>query len=178
MKARVTELAVLLSRAALEGGADEQDVFELNNTLLGKLAEAQNMETLCDGLARALNLFSNYVFEFPALKHADVIHQAVDYMRRHCSEKLSLEMVAQEVYLSASYFSKIFKSELGSSFISYLNMLRIEQSKKLLKIGCLSIAEIATSVGFEDQSYYSKVFRKHTGVTPLEYRKARGIHCP
>ena len=64
----------------------------------------------------------------------------------------------------------LFKKSTGSSFKEYLNMVRIEESKRLLSNTDFSIIDIAIAVGFEDQSYFSKVFKKFTGLTPKQFR--------
>ena len=83
---------------------------------------------------------------------------------------VTLEDVANEVHLAPSYFSTLFKQSTGSSFREYLNMVRIEESKRLLMTTEHSISDIALATGFEDQSYFTKIFKKHTGLTPKQYR--------
>jgi len=89
-------------------------------------------------------------------------------------KKITLEDVAAYVYLSPSYFSKIFKEEMDVNFNAYLNYVRIEMSKKLLLDPSISMVEVSNLVGFEDQSYFSKVFKKMTGISPKKYRENRG----
>ena len=96
--------------------------------------------------------------------------KAVSYISQHYSEPLTLNIVANQVHLNASYFSTLFKKEMGMSFKEYLNQVRIEESKRLLANSSFSIIDIAVSVGFEDQSYFSKVFKKYTGITPKQFR--------
>ena len=74
------------------------------------------------------------------------------------------------MHLNPSYFSTIFKQSCGSSFKEYLNYIRIEESKHLLTETNYSIIDIAVAVGFEDQSYFTKVFKKFTGLTPKRFR--------
>ena len=74
--------------------------------------------------------------------------------------------VAREVHLSESYFSTLFKKRCGTSFTEYLNAVRIEESKRLLAQGDLNVTEAAVRVGFASQSYFSKVFRRVTGMSP------------
>lgn len=81
--------------------------------------------------------------------------------------------MANHVYLSPSYFSKVFSKEMGVSFNTWLGNLRIEKSKRLL-LENIRLADIAAMVGFEDQSYFSKVFKKATGVSPNRYREVNG----
>jgi two-component system response regulator YesN len=86
-------------------------------------------------------------------------------------KKVTLDEVAACVYLSPSYFSKVFKQEMEMSFNTYLNYIRIEMSKKLLSDPSIAIVDISNLVGFEDQSYFSKVFKKMTGLSPKKFRE-------
>ena len=86
---------------------------------------------------------------------------------------LTQEEVAQRVYLSPTYFSRVFKAEMGEPFTAYLNRIRIEHSKELLRHKSIRLTDIAQLVGFEDQSYFTKVFKKLVGVPPLQYRNSK-----
>lgn len=174
IKARVTELVVLLSRAALDGGADVGEIFGLNSNYLQEIQRFENEEQLSLWLSKIMVRFTECVFDFIDVKHADVIYKAMEYIRRNYMKKLSLEGVAKEVYLSPSYFSKVFKDETGLNFNAYLNKIRIENSKKILLNDEINLVDVSSLVGFEDQSYFSKVFKKLTGVTPGRFRDARG----
>jgi len=108
------------------------------------------------------------------VKHADAIYKSIQYLNDHYTEKVSLDDVAGEVYLSPAYFSKIFKEDMNISFKNYLNTLRIDKSKSLLSNTEIPLIEIAGLVGYEDQSYFSKVFKKLAGISPGKYRERRG----
>lgn len=172
--ARVMELLVVLSRAAVYGGADVEQIFGLNYRYLREVERMNTPEDLALWLANILDRFTALVFDLVDIKHKDVIYKAIDYMKRNYPNKLTLEETAAHINLSPSYFSKVFKEELGCSFNTYLNELRIERSKSILLSGSASIVEICDLVGFEDQSYFTKVFKKITGVTPGRYRERRG----
>ena len=103
-------------------------------------------------------------------KGTDAIENAIAYMKQHYNRPLTLKETADHVELNPSYFSTLFKQSCGSSFKEYLNSIRIEESKKLLAATDRSILDIALSIGFEDQSYFTKVFKKYTGLTPKQYR--------
>ena len=174
IRARVFELTVLLSRAAVDGGADPNQIFGMNYTYIRQINQLSSIDQLCIWLSEVMNKFTDYVFRFSDVKHIDVIRKAVDYIRKNHQNKISLEEVANHVYLSPSYFSKIFKDEMNCNFNAYLNAVRVEKSKQLLILDKISLIDIAGTVGFEDQSYFSKVFKKMTGVTPGKYRELRG----
>lgn len=178
IKARVLELIVLLSRAALEGGADVEQIFGLNYKFLNQIHGFTNIEELSFWLSKIMARFTDCVFNLSGVKHVDVIYKAINYIKQNYMKKITLEEVASHVYLSPSYFSKIFKEEMKYSFNTYLNYVRIEMSKKLLLDDTLDLIEVSNMVGYEDQSYFSKVFKKFTGMSPGKYRESRGQYRP
>lgn len=95
-----------------------------------------------------------------------------EYFHNHFSEKISLDQIAKNMYLSPFYISKIFKEEIGDTPINYLIKIRLEHAKDLLlKASNLNIKEISCIVGYEDAYYFSKLFKKYYGSSPAEYKK-------
>jgi len=170
VKSRAIELTSLLSRAAIEGGASTDAILKIDNEFLKNLTDIQDMDDLCLKLAEVVETFTESMFHHVPGKNSDVIKKAFAYISHHYSHNLTLDEVAAEVHLNPAYFSTIFKESSGSSFKEYLNMVRIEESKRLLSNSDYSIIDIAVATGFEDQSYFSKVFKKYTGLTPKQYR--------
>lgn len=114
--------------------------------------------------------FENYLLEQKQI-HILPTEKAINFIETHYAESITLEEVSEHVGLSPTYFSKIFKNELGKGYAEYLAELRIEKSKKLLAETTESVKEISALVGYPDQKYFSKLFRKITGIKPSEYRK-------
>ena len=177
IKSRVMELVVLLSRAAMEGGADTEQIFGLNYTYLSQVHAFRSTNDLAYWLSRILERFTDLVFDLKDIKHTDAIYKAIQYIHEHYARRTTLEEVASEVYLSPAYFSKIFRQEVGSTFKSYLNQIRIEKSKLLLRDRNIQLVDVAGMVGYEDQSYFTKVFKKFVGTSPGKYRESWG-HFP
>ena len=175
IKSRVLELVVLLSRATLEGGADVEQIFGLNYQYLNRVHSFTTVEEISYWLSTIMVRFSNLVFTLKSIKHTDAIYKAIHYMSNNFTKKITLEDVAAEIFLSSAYFSKIFKEQTGFNFSQYLNKLRIEKSKSLLRNSEIPLVDIAGMVGYEDQSYFSKVFKKITGNSPGKYRATRGL---
>jgi two-component system response regulator YesN len=175
IKARVLELVVLLSRAALEGGAEVEQIFGLNFKYLSQINNFTSTEDMAFWLSKIMARFTDCVFDLSNVKHVDVIYKAIDYIKKNYMKKITLDDVAKHVYLSKSYFSKIFKEEIKQNFNSYLNNLRIDTSKKLLLDDSIELIDISNLVGYEDQSYFSKVFKKLVGMSPGKFREAKGI---
>lgn len=174
VKARVLELVVLLSRAALEGGADIELIFGLNYKYLEEVARMRSVDDLALWLSGIMVRFTDLVLPLDGVKHADAMQKAVKYVNAHYAEEITLEDVARSVKLSPTYFSKLFSEEMGCRFTSYLNGLRVERSKLLLRDTDIPLVDIAGLVGYEDQSYFTKVFRKVAGLSPGKYRESGG----
>lgn len=100
------------------------------------------------------------------------IRRAVRYIRDNLSEDLSLTEVSGYAGISASYFSTLFTQTMGLGFVEYLNRARIEAACAYMHDPKMKVYEIAYQVGFRDEKYFSKVFRKETGMTPSQYRKS------
>ncbi len=173
IRPRIRELLVLMNRAAIDGGADTDEIFSLCCRYEQELDTLDSIEDLNRWLGMILHQFIGFVFDFNAIKHQNVIFKATAYMKEHMSERLSLDQVAAQVYLSKSYFCRIIKSELGCTFTEYINRLRIERSKTLLQSSQMSIAEISLAVGFDDQSYFTRIFKRQTGCSPGKFREQR-----
>ncbi len=174
IKARILELLVLLSRAAVEGGADSEEIFGLNYQYLSDIHNIATIEDLTFWLSNIMSRFTDCVFNLSDVRHKDTMYKAIDYIKRNYMKNITLEEAANHVFLNPSYFSKIFKSEMNSTFVSYVNKVRINSSKNLLLDTSIPLTEVANLVGFEDQSYFTKVFKKATGATPGKYRESRG----
>lgn len=104
-------------------------------------------------------------------KNQRQIMKAKKYISENYDKDLSLNDIAEEVYLSPNYFSNLFKEQINQTVISYLTEVRISKSKKMLKESNLKIYEIAERVGYNNSRYFSQLFKKKLGVTPNEYRK-------
>lgn len=170
MKTRALELCALLSRSCIESGGVTEKVLSLNNTFIKNIAQCRDSENLCYILQEIVETFSYNLFNKTSTKNKELIKTAISLITKNYATNITLDDVANEVHLNAAYFSTLFKKEVGHSFKEYLNMLRIEESKRLLTNSNYSIVDIAIAVGFEDQSYFSKVFKKYTGITPKQYR--------
>ena len=99
------------------------------------------------------------------------IKHALGYIRSHLSQKLTIETLCEQAVLSKYYFVREFKKNIGDTPIVYINKLRCERAKKMLAKGELSIGRIAEDCGFESISYFGKMFKRYTGLTPGEYSK-------
>ncbi|MFA7637238.1 MAG: helix-turn-helix domain-containing protein [Monoglobales bacterium] len=174
IKARVIELISLLSRSVIEAGADIYQILSQNTNYISEIESFDSLEQLSIWLSGIIRRFVDYVFEFNAVKHADVIYKITAYIKNNYMHKISLDDIAKHVYLSKIYVSKIFKEEMKIALSDYINKTRIEKSTFLLLNSSLSIADVANMVGYKDQSYFTKNFIKIIGVSPGKYKNKHG----
>ena len=103
-----------------------------------------------------------------------IIKKVCAYVDDNLSSDISLDTAAEFAGVSSFYLSKLFKEEKGETFINYVSDKRLEKSRQLLAETTLSIKEISATVGYNDQNYYSRIFKSKYGLSPKEYRKANG----
>ena len=173
MKTRTLELVVLLSRSAIDGGADGDEVLKLNDTYFKSIQALKTLDEYNIWMISVLDNFLGYMLNFSGLKHTYTIEETKNYIRENYSQKLTVESIATHVYLSKSYLSRIFKEETGDSLTAYINKIRIEKSMQLLVDKSLSLVDISDIVGFEEQSYFTKVFKSIVGMSPGKFREQK-----
>lgn len=171
VKSRICELLVLTGRAAIDAGADAESTLRLCHQSRMEIEAAGGIEEMCLSLSETVNSLMDSIFRYSDVRHAQAIHLCMQYIETHYYEKITLDQLAEMVYLSPAYLSRIFKKETGTTFNDYLIQVRIGKAKSLLHHKDLRVTDIAEAVGFDDQSYFTKVFRRIVGVTPLKYRQ-------
>lgn len=170
MKARTLELLVILSRTTIEAGADSSEVFSLSENYINQIEQYHDFDRLAVWTSKTVHSFVLQAFDLVRVKYSDVVFKVINYIKKHYGEKLTLDTLAQQAYISKSYLSTVFRKETGFNLPSYITKVRIEKSKQLLSTTNMTLLDIAGLCGFEDQSYFTKTFKKETGVSPKKYR--------
>lgn len=114
------------------------------------------------------------VVKFVGCNNGSIVKQACQYVLNHVDEELSVKTLSERLYISKSYLSDIFKQKYGVSLLEYITMVKMERAKMLLRDENLKNYEIAYKLGFHDNEYFSKVFKKYTGMSLTEFRQ-KGI---
>lgn len=99
----------------------------------------------------------------------NIVTWAKEYIGKHLESKFGLEEVAEYLEISPGYLSSIFKKQTGMGFSDYVTMERVVKAQELLSTGTFKIYEVAWKLGFENQYYFSRVFKKTTGKSPSEF---------
>lgn len=115
--------------------------------------------------------YQNTISRAGGQKVKELIKISENYIRNNYERELDLSTIAGKVFLSPSYFIRVFREETGLSPINYLLKVRIENAKEMLKTTNMKVRDIATAVGFSNQQRFNEMFRKFTSMTPLEFRR-------
>jgi two-component system response regulator YesN len=160
---RVLELLWVAARVLSEMGVEtETPLFSF---------QAQDYRQLKAETGYLLDRMKRSAAEHANRLEPDTMHQMKQYIIEHSHQDISLEAIGKIVGLSPFYISKLFKEQLGINYIDFLTECRIEKAKKLMSDPEKSLKEITYEVGYHDPNYFSKVFKKQSGVSPTEYRK-------
>ena len=173
-KYKVMELVVLLSRSGADSQNDE-DITGANSRFLSKIDDSKTTKEASDNLSLIIEQMVGSIFSFRGIRHSSALRKAERFIWDNYTQKISLKEAADSSGLSASYFSTVFKEEMGENFSNYLNRLRIEKASLMLLQTETPIKEISAACGFKDQSWFSKIFKSFAGISPCKYRETGGI---
>lgn len=148
------------------GSLDQYDEYIIDDIF----AYVVNMENLCENICEFIRQNLTVNSEKKRQDKEEVYQEVVDYLHFHPAEKLSVEIICKRFGISQATLNRMFRSFSGMSYNSYLTEMKIEISKKMLEEKPDSyIKDIASAVGYNDQFYFSRLFRSVTGMSPTEY---------
>jgi len=152
---------------------DSDDITSFSSRCFDKILESTSLEEIRDTI---ISLFDYIITGIGEYENVNVlIQKAIKLIAERYSQNLNLKTIAEELQISPAYLSVLFKKETVQNFVDYLNNFRIERAKELLKDVTLKNYEIAYKVGFQDEKYFFKLFKKYTGLTASQYRDSISI---
>lgn len=165
-------LLTLCSRASIEGGLSSSVAYSLNDYYAAKIEECKNIS---ESTSLTHTMLEDFVLRVRHAKElTDTSHQiqsAMEYIKRHIHEKISLKTIADQIGYTEYYLSHKFKQETGCNINDYIRNYKIEEAKVLLSGTTMSIIDISNELGFSNRSYFYSSFQKVTGLSPSEYRE-------
>lgn len=167
----INELISIADKVARKEGV----IFNrINNNEVKWRDKFSSRKNLKDVHSLILNYYHSLIENLKKNKHtgySNKMLEAVEYIHGYYRDNISLNDVADTIGLSPQYLSSLFKKEAGIGFNDYLNSIRIEKAKELIETGRSRVKAIYNLVGFNNYSYFFKVFKEITGITPIEYSK-------
>lgn len=165
-------LVALVSRFCIEAGMDICVSYALSDIYIQKLDALKTVEEITELRSTIAN---DYCKRMQNLKRKNVVSRhivlAIDYIREHVQDNLSVENIANALSLNPSYLSKLFKQEMHVTISQYIRHEKITVAQNMLRHLDESSLNIANFLGFSSQSHFIQVFKKETGMTPEDYRR-------
>lgn len=171
LRAKSIEMMGYLVRAAVEDNPAMGGMIEKNHQWMMRIIEGGDFEDIAQALLDALEDFMRSTAIQGHSKPGESLLKVLSWLNEHYHEPVSLAQAAKVVQLSPYRLAHILKKSTGKTLLEHLHSLRIQEAQRLLEHSQLSCAEIAYEVGYNDQSYFIKQFRKLMGVTPSRYRR-------
>lgn len=173
LKYHIIVTVAMVSRFCIEGGLDEKVSYGLSDIYINRIDQADTEKELRKLHKELLFDFAKRMNKINSIRRIS-IHciKAMDYICDHLHEVISVKNVADYVGLDRTYFGKLFHRETGESVAKYIRSQKIQAAQNMLLYSDFSCAEIAQYLAFASHSHFSDVFKKHTGMTPSEYRNA------
>jgi len=165
------KMLTVIAKAAIEVGADPGRIYNLKYTIKEKI---DDLKHTANNYSFINSIFSDYIIliDKNINKHNNkYVQKTIKYLQNNYQHKVSLSELAEEVFLSTSYLSKLFKKELNKTITEFLTEVRLEEAKNYLVDTNMPLKNICKKVGFKEVSYFNKVFKKYEGLPPGKYRK-------
>ncbi|MEH7010882.1 response regulator [Neobacillus niacini] len=151
---------------ALQLFRSQQTIDYMHNEIF----DIQFLDELKTWLMKYFKAILSFVKEVYEQTKRKEILDAFKYVTVNIEKKITLDEVSSHLYLNPSYFSRLFKKEVGETFVEYVTKMKINRAKELLEQTADSVGKICERLGYDNQSYFIKIFKNYVGVTPIEYR--------
>ncbi len=171
LKARMLEIIVIIARAAVEAGANLEEILGYKYHFFQDLSKDDSQENLYYCLLKAFDQLCKCIYQNRNIQHTRIFIKAKEFIWANYNQDISLKKTSEAVGISPCYLSHLFRKEMGISFMEYLTSVRISVAKSLLKQTPMTILEVCLEVGYQDPSYFAKLFKNKEGAHPSEYRK-------
>jgi two-component system response regulator YesN len=168
------ELVIGSYRIAREIGDPMGRYFGSEKKMWKQILDCEGTIQLLQVTRSILAEFCEFISQRKKSHYSLIVQRALEFMQEHFSEDLSLQDVAQKVYLSPSYLGALLRSELGRSFTEQLTVMRMNKAKGILVNPRCKLYEVADSVGYKNPAYFAALFKRHVGMSPTEYRDSLG----
>jgi len=169
-KLRLREILNRLTDVTIEAGGDTQALIQRNSERGSDIEAGSDVTVLREIMKTEAAELSEMIAEMPAQRKNEYVGGAKDFMHEHFERDFAVDEIAESLGISKAYLMREFKRETGKTVNQFLTALRIDKAKELLADN--NVTDTAFGVGYNDSGYFGTVFKKHTGLTPLQYKNS------
>ncbi|MFY4674995.1 helix-turn-helix domain-containing protein [Bacillus anthracis] len=165
----------LATRYAIKGNLPSEIAFSLSDLYIQKIEQIDNIYAVNRLIEEALCTFADSVKEYNEKQYSKKINMCLDYIAKNIYNDITVNALANYIQINPSYLSDIFKKEVGIPLKQYIQRERIEEAKRILTLTQYPVSTICHMLNFHDQSYFIKVFKRFTSITPKQYREKHTV---
>lgn len=165
----------LATRAAIDGGLHSEIAFSVSDTYIQRLEDLRTdkeIDQLCLG---AFLTLTEKVSQVKDAQYSKIVTLCKNYIYNQRYSRITHESIADHAGISPNYLSVIFKKETGVPVNEYIQQIKIEEAKNMIQFSNTPLSEIGSLLSFSDQSYFTKIFKKHTGLTPKQFQQTQHL---
>ena len=167
-----SELLFLCERLLRKYDSGLENIFEEDITSIDYIASTGSLTQLQEWFSEVMHKIMQQIKIKKSKEIGSIIEDIMNHINAQYFEDISLHALSEKYHINKSYLSTIFKDYSGHNFIDYLTKIRMEKAGELLKDKKFKVYEVSKMVGYQDQRYFSKLFKKHYGVLPNKYQKS------
>lgn len=162
----------IISRAAARGGMEYEAALSLSDEFIRQVETLSTFDEINHLLGKAFFDYASIVAKVRALNSdSKIVHEISNYVQKHISEPIQVSEIAEALGNNVSYLCRSFKKETGKTLKEYINETKLEEAEYLLLSTSKPIVDIAMALGYSSQAYFTTMFHKYTGSTPMEFRE-------
>lgn len=166
MSSIISKTLTMLKESKIDEESVSEQIYQIKQVLFLDTVH-ESFESLCMVVANLMDV----VAAQRRNKYSMTIQKAKEFIQKNYMKKnLSLQDVAQHLFLSVAYFSVLFKRETGSTFLAYLTQVRMEKAKEMILTNAYTIYDISEAVGYDNPTYFSTLFKRHYGMSPRDFK--------
>lgn len=164
------EIILILSMTLYDKNEELELIYNKKVKLLDYIQQLETLDIIFDTLIDISKTVINYLNEKSKNRNKNTLNKIINYIHENIDKEITLEKIASEVYLTPNYTGHIFKENMSMSFNEYVTQVRMEYAKKFLMQPENKIYDVSFMVGYKNPHYFSKLFKKHTGVSPSAFK--------
>jgi YesN/AraC family two-component response regulator len=165
----------LAARAAIEGGLHSEIAFSVSDLYIQRLEDLRTDKEIDQLCLAAFFELTEKVAQVKDARYSKIVTICKNYIYDQRFSRITHESIAGHAGISPNYLSVIFKKETGVAVNEYIQQIKIEEAKNMIMFSNTPLSEIGSLLSFSDQSYFTKIFKKHTGLTPKQYQQTQHL---
>ena len=172
LRTHIIIATALIARYCVENGLSREEAYSLSDTFIRKLNNMNDIADMKDLHKKIVFAYATRMQQLTKQLGASIyVRKSIDYITLHLNSHLLIEDISAFAGVSSKYLCTLFKKETGVTIADYIESKRMEEACTMLLYSDFTYAEIADTLSYSSQSYFTKVFKSHYGVTPMQYRK-------